>query len=70
MSSDTPKEECTDCGAPVDWERELTAEKAHVEALRAALTLYMDAGVGNSTDHELQRAAYQEARAALTKEPK
>jgi hypothetical protein len=33
--SDTSKEECTDCGAPVDWELELAAAKAEVEALRA-----------------------------------
>jgi Xaa-Pro aminopeptidase len=47
---------------------ELAAAKADVEALRAALTLYMNAGAGNSTDYELQRAAYYEARAALAKE--
>jgi hypothetical protein len=51
-----------------ELERELAAAKAEVKALRTALTLYMNAGAGNSTDYELQRAAYYAARAALAKE--
>jgi hypothetical protein len=73
MSSDTPKEECTDCGAPVDWERKLTAALAKVEALRATCAQALDAIVWEAgSEYAIQsaqtRAALKALRAALAKE--
>jgi hypothetical protein len=44
--SDTSKEECTDCGAPVDWELELAAAKVELkekeESHARMLAAYID----------------------------
>ena len=53
----------------VDTLRARVAElEAEVQRLRAALCLFMSAGFGNSTDHQMQRAAIDAASAAERKD--
>ena len=42
--------------------------EAEVQRLRAALRMFMSAGFGNSTDHQMQRAAIDAAGASERKE--